>query len=105
MSPWQTPHCASISATHNAKLLAYPLTPSLLLALCAGALCSPLSPWDKLPRGVSLLSPITLVFCAAEDGAGFASRFRQDVELVHEELVSVLRNVLRQVRSAWVGEL
>ena len=47
----------------------------------SGALQSQLSPMDSLPRGMALITPVTIVFCSAEDGGAYATRCGRGIGL------------------------
>ena len=69
---------------------------SLPLSLAPGALHSPLFPSDKIPQGL-WTPPVTIVFCAVEEGRMFCNRHRKASLVVHQELLALMRTVLRQV--------
>ena len=64
----------------------------------AGTLQVPLSQADELPQGTT--DPqVTMVFCSVDNARNFVLRSRKAAFDLHQELVAVMRSVLRQVSS------
>ena len=60
-----------------------------------------MAPFSASESNLEALPPVTMVFCAIENGKQYAGWHRADAQVVHNEMSALMRSILRQIPGGY----